>query len=241
MRGPNSGLSSQQGGFSAIALNPNDDYPDFVIPLAWAVASGEVERGAAICGSGVGAAVCANKVPSIRAAIIHDHFSDRQYAVPTLDRRRYASATHLAHGAYILADALMGHPDVFLLASGSEVRLCLEAHEQPHGREYPSTSGEYAVVGVIRRPTAGIPRPRAPAAVMMAGGGSGLNLWLGKKRWHGGTHYWHAHVRCIGAAQGAPEEVRIRARPCGCGCKAATGQKIERTEGQYIRGIGYPT
>ena len=85
----------------------------------------------AICGSGVGAAVCANKVPGIRAAIIHDHFSDRQYAVPTLDRRRYASATHLAHGAYILADALMGHPDVFLLASGSEVRLCLEAYEQP--------------------------------------------------------------------------------------------------------------
>jgi ribose 5-phosphate isomerase B len=37
-----------------------------------------VERGVAICGSGVGAAACANKVVGIRAAIIHDHFSARQ-------------------------------------------------------------------------------------------------------------------------------------------------------------------
>jgi ribose 5-phosphate isomerase B len=64
--------------FGAHRLNPIDDYPDFVIPLARAVAAGEVERGVAICGSGVGAAVCANKVPGIRAAIIHDHFSARQ-------------------------------------------------------------------------------------------------------------------------------------------------------------------
>jgi ribose 5-phosphate isomerase B len=64
--------------FGAHRVNPNDDYPDFVIPLARAVAVGEVERGVAICGSGVGAAVCANKVPGIRAAIIHDHFSARQ-------------------------------------------------------------------------------------------------------------------------------------------------------------------
>ena len=61
--------------FGAHSLNPIDDYPDFVVPLARAVAAGEVERGVAICGSGVGASVCANKVPGIRAAIIHDHFS----------------------------------------------------------------------------------------------------------------------------------------------------------------------
>src|SRR5215510_732985 len=64
--------------FGAYDLSPSDDYPDFVIPLARAVVAGEVERGVAICGSGVGAAVCANKVPGIRAAIIHDHFSARQ-------------------------------------------------------------------------------------------------------------------------------------------------------------------
>ena len=64
--------------FGAHSLNPGDDYPDFVIPLAGAVAAGKVERGIAICGSGVGASVCANKVPGIRAALVHDHFSARQ-------------------------------------------------------------------------------------------------------------------------------------------------------------------
>jgi ribose 5-phosphate isomerase B len=64
--------------FGAHSLNPSDDYPDFVVPLAQAVAAGNVERGVAICGSGVGAAVCANKVPGVRAALIHDHFSARQ-------------------------------------------------------------------------------------------------------------------------------------------------------------------
>jgi ribose 5-phosphate isomerase B len=64
--------------FGAHTLTPNDDYPDFVVPLARAVVGGKVDRGLAICGSGVGASVCANKVPGVRAALIHDHFSARQ-------------------------------------------------------------------------------------------------------------------------------------------------------------------
>ena len=64
--------------FGAHHSTPDDDYPDFVIPLAQAVASGTVEGGVAICGSGVGASVCANKVPGVRAALIHDHFSAKQ-------------------------------------------------------------------------------------------------------------------------------------------------------------------
>ncbi len=64
--------------FGAQDLNPADDYPDMVIPLARAVAAGEVARGVAICGSGVGASVCANKVPGVRAGLVHDHFSARQ-------------------------------------------------------------------------------------------------------------------------------------------------------------------
>jgi len=64
--------------FGAHGLNPGDDYPDFVIPLARAVVAGTVERGVAVCGSGVGASVCANKIPGVRAALIHDHFSARQ-------------------------------------------------------------------------------------------------------------------------------------------------------------------
>jgi RpiB/LacA/LacB family sugar-phosphate isomerase len=58
--------------------SPDDDYPDFVEPLARAVAAGKVDRGVAICGSGVGACVVANKVPGVRACLIHETFSARQ-------------------------------------------------------------------------------------------------------------------------------------------------------------------
>jgi ribose 5-phosphate isomerase B len=61
--------------FGAHTVDAGDDYPDFVIPLARAVADGKVERGVAVCGSGVGASVCANKIPGVRAALVHDHFS----------------------------------------------------------------------------------------------------------------------------------------------------------------------
>jgi ribose 5-phosphate isomerase B len=58
--------------------DPDGDYPDFIVPLAKAVSSGEVERGLAICGSGVGACICANKIKGVRACLIEDHFSAKQ-------------------------------------------------------------------------------------------------------------------------------------------------------------------
>ena len=62
----------------AHSLHPGDDYPDFVIPLARAVAEGKVDRGIAVCGSGVGASVCANKIPGVRAGLVQDHYSAHQ-------------------------------------------------------------------------------------------------------------------------------------------------------------------
>jgi ribose 5-phosphate isomerase B len=64
--------------FGAQQLRPEDDYPDFVVPLARAVVAGGVDRGVAVCGSGVGASVCANKIKGARAALIEDHFSAKQ-------------------------------------------------------------------------------------------------------------------------------------------------------------------
>ena len=64
--------------FGAFTLKSTDDYPDFVIPLARAVAKKEVSKGIAICGSGVGACFAVNKVDGVRAALIHDHFSAHQ-------------------------------------------------------------------------------------------------------------------------------------------------------------------
>ncbi len=64
--------------FGATQPDPDDDYPHFVVPLAQAVARGEVVRGIAVCGSGVGASIAANKVAGVRAALISDVFSAHQ-------------------------------------------------------------------------------------------------------------------------------------------------------------------
>ncbi len=64
--------------FGAHSLDTQDDYPDFVIPLGKAIANQEVDRGIAVCGSGVGASVVANKIGGVRAALINDHFSAHQ-------------------------------------------------------------------------------------------------------------------------------------------------------------------
>jgi ribose 5-phosphate isomerase B len=64
--------------FGAKTLNEGDDYPDYVIPLGKAVSKGEVDRGIAICGSGVGASVAVNKLKGVRGALIHDCFSAHQ-------------------------------------------------------------------------------------------------------------------------------------------------------------------
>ena len=64
--------------FGAHHLNSKDDYPDFVGPLAAAVSKQQVARGIAICGSGVGASIVANKFKDVRAALITETYSARQ-------------------------------------------------------------------------------------------------------------------------------------------------------------------
>ncbi len=64
--------------FGAKEFNPEDDYPDYVIPLARAVSKGTIDRGVAICGSGVGACVVANKFPGVRACLINETYSAHQ-------------------------------------------------------------------------------------------------------------------------------------------------------------------
>lgn len=51
------------------------DYPDYALPVAEKVASGEFDRGILVCGTGIGMSIAANKVKGIRAALVHDVFS----------------------------------------------------------------------------------------------------------------------------------------------------------------------
>jgi ribose 5-phosphate isomerase B len=64
--------------FGAHRYDAGDDYPDIILPLARALARGEVERGIAVCGSGVGVSIAANKIAGVRAALITDTYSAHQ-------------------------------------------------------------------------------------------------------------------------------------------------------------------
>lgn len=64
--------------FGAHEIDNGDDYPDRILPLAMALSDGKIKKGIAVCGSGVGAAIVANKVPGVRAALITETYSARQ-------------------------------------------------------------------------------------------------------------------------------------------------------------------
>ena len=62
----------------AYHLDADDDYPDFAVAVSQAVASGRVDRGIIVCGSGVGACIAGNKIAGARACLCHDTYSARQ-------------------------------------------------------------------------------------------------------------------------------------------------------------------
>ncbi|PFN98729.1 ribose 5-phosphate isomerase B [Bacillus sp. AFS076308] len=75
------------------------DYPDYAIPVAEKVASGEVERGILICGTGIGMSISANKVKGIRCALVHDTFSAKA-------TREHNNSNILAMGERVIGPGL---------------------------------------------------------------------------------------------------------------------------------------
>ena len=150
--------------------------------------------------------------------------------LPTLDRQKYAPASGVARGAYVLGDAPGGNPEVILIASGSEVSLAVEAHEQLIAEGIRSRVVSMPSWDIFEQSDAGVSGYR-PATTCDGArrGGAGLNVRMGALRWQVGLHYRHAHVRGVGAAQGAPEEIWFRAGPSGCGCKGTARQDVSHT------------
>jgi ribose 5-phosphate isomerase B len=78
---------------------PGDDYPDHALRLGDAVRSGRAERGVLVCGSGVGVAIAANKLPGIYAGLCHDTYSAHQGV-------EHDAMNVLALGARVVGEAL---------------------------------------------------------------------------------------------------------------------------------------
>ncbi|WBL24038.1 RpiB/LacA/LacB family sugar-phosphate isomerase [Zunongwangia sp. HGR-M22] len=64
--------------FGAFEYQSDDDYPDIVTPLANAIIKNKIDRAIAVCGSGVGVSIAANKFPGVRAALISETYSAHQ-------------------------------------------------------------------------------------------------------------------------------------------------------------------
>ncbi len=102
------------GGHDVLDLGTHDtspsDYPDHAQAAGLAVRDGRAERAILVCGSGVGVAVAANKIPGIRAGLCHDHYSAHQGV-------EHDAMNVLALGARVVGDAVaLEIADAFLAA-----------------------------------------------------------------------------------------------------------------------------
>ena len=130
--------------------------------------------------------------------------------LPTMDRTKYAPAAGVQKGAYVLADAPDGKPDVLLLATGSEVSLCVQRLRDAQSRRCQSTRRQYAFVGGLRASTPRVPRQRAPSLRDGTGcRGTSLDVRLGTLHGAKWSDHRHANVWSIGPAQGAFERVQL--------------------------------
>ena len=117
--------------FGAFREVPRDDYPDYIVPLARAVAAGDVDRGVALCGSGVGVSIAANKIAGVRAGLTHDIFSAHQGVEDD-------NMNVICLGGKVIGIALaLDLVDVFLAADYSDAprqrrRIAMVATLEPH-------------------------------------------------------------------------------------------------------------
>ncbi|HET8734402.1 MAG TPA: RpiB/LacA/LacB family sugar-phosphate isomerase [Anaeromyxobacteraceae bacterium] len=89
---------------------PDDDYPEHALRVAAALRSGRAQRGVLVCGSGVGVAIAANKVPGIYAGVCHDTYSAHQGV-------EHDAMNVLALGARVVGAALAGEILLAFLAA----------------------------------------------------------------------------------------------------------------------------
>ena len=153
--------------------------------------------------------------------------------LPTLDRSKYAPASGVARGAYVLADPPGGKPELILIATGSEVSLCVQAHEELLAEGIRSRVVSMPSWDIFEHQTAGVSGQRAAAGGDRAGrGGAGLDLRLGTLRRPRRPHHRHEDLRRLGPAQGALAKIRLRTAACDRGRQGTARQGQEELKGR---------
>jgi len=138
--------------------------------------------------------------------------------IPVLDRTKYAPASGVAKGGYVLVDAEDSKPDVVLIASGTEVPLCVEAYEK--------LKAEGVKARVVSLPCWELfaaqdqsYRDAVLAAVHQGarGRGDGFHLRVGAVCWDGRQDCGYARLWRVGSTQGFAEAFRLHRRRRGLG------------------------
>ena len=143
-------------------------------------------------------------------------------ALPTLDRQRFGAASGVASGAYVLADAADGKPEVILIATGSEVALCVAARERLTAEGLKARVVSMPSWELFERQDQSLPRQRLAAVGHRARRRrAGVHLRLGALRGVRRGSHRHEDLRRVGAAQGAAEEVRLHPRERGGAARAS--------------------
>ena len=156
--------------------------------------------------------------------------------LPTFDRRKYASATGVSRGAYVMADAPDGTPEIILIASGSEVALVVQAHETLMAQGIRSRVVSMPSWDIFEQQPQSYRDERAAAQ----GEGAhrrraGIGAGLGPLCRSGRPRHRHEDLRRLGAAQGIAAQVRFRARAGRRGCYGGTRTRL-RPAGARPRG-----
>ena len=159
--------------------------------------------------------------------------------LPTLDRTKYAPASGLAKGAYILADAPDGKPDVILMATGSEVSLCVEAYEKLKAEGIKARVVSMPSLGALRRPGPGLSRPGpARPTSRPASRSSRPRPSAGRSTSATDGHeHRHAVLRGLGPAQGPARGIRLHRRSRRR-CRPETGERRLLTCGKSFNAPG---
>ena len=132
--------------------------------------------------------------------------------LPIVDRTQFRAGRGLAKGAYVLADAPSGKPDVILIGTGSEVSLCVAARDKLAAEGIKSARRQHAVMGTVRRTGPGLSDsvlpPAVKARVTVEEGSHRLGS-LCRAAWRRARH---AQLRHVGADQGGGGAFRFHRR-----------------------------
>jgi Transketolase, pyrimidine binding domain len=144
--------------------------------------------------------------------------------LPTLDRAKYAPVSGVSHGAYVLADAPGGAPEIILIATGSELSLAAQGVRQTRCRRREGARGVNAVVGRVRTTDTGVSRHCLAARREAARRDrTSVDIRMGALRRGAGARDRHADVRCVRATEGTAADIRIQRRANRCDCKRIVG------------------